>query len=206
MNTRIAIDLNDVVRDYSGQFLNCYQKLINPRFEIKDEEITSFDFSEIFPFNGKTSYNEFKYSDAAFELHARAEMTDNRLQGVLSDWTENILTNLDVDEDPEVFYFSPFELGPTIQSTLSFLAAHGIRAREYYFPVNSMTIYDKCDILITANPKLIENCPEGKTVIRIERPYNKEMEAEYSFPNLFDAIKDENETIIKLIENKKSEK
>jgi hypothetical protein len=129
-------------------------------------------------------------------------MTDNRLQGVLSDWTENILTNLDVDEDPEVFYFSPFELGITIQSTLSFLAAHGIRAREYYFPVNSMSIYDKCDILITANPNLIENCPEDKTVIRIERPYNKDVETKYSFKNLFEAIKDEDELLIKMIENK----
>lgn len=202
MKKRIAIDLNDVVRDYSGQFINCYQKLIDPKFEMKDEEITSFDFSECFPFNSKTEYNDFKYSDAAFELHARAEMTDNRLQGVLSDWTENILTNLDVDEDPEVFYFSPFELGITIQSTLSFLAAHGIRAREYYFPVNSMSIYDKCDILITANPSLIENCPEDKTVIRIERPYNKDVETKYSFKNLFEAIKDEDELLIKMIENK----
>ena len=202
MKKRIAIDLNDVVRDYSGQFINCYQKLIDPKFEMKDEEITSFDFSECFPFNSKTEYNDFKYSDAAFELHARAEMTDNRLQGVLSDWTENILTNLDVDEDPEVFYFSPFELGITIQSTLSFLAAHGVRAREYYFPVNSMSIYDKCDILITANPNLIENCPEGKTVIRIERPYNKDIETKYSFKNLFEAIKDEDELLIKMIENK----
>ena len=202
MKKRIAIDLNDVVRDYSGQFINCYQKLIDPKFEMKDEEITSFDFSECFPFNSKTEYNDFKYSDAAFELHARAEMTDNRLQGVLSDWTENILTNLDVDEDPEVFYFSPFELGITIQSTLSFLAAHGVRAREYYFPVNSMSIYDKCDILITANPNLIENCPEDKTVIRIERPYNKDIETKYSFNNLFEAIKDEDELLIKMIENK----
>lgn len=202
MKKRIAIDLNDVVRDYSSQFINCYQKLIDPKFEMKDEEITSFDFSECFPFNSKTEYNDFKYSDAAFELHARAEMTDNRLQGVLSDWTENILTNLDVDEDPEVFYFSPFELGITIQSTLSFLAAHGVRAREYYFPVNSMSIYDKCDILITANPNLIENCPEDKTVIRIERPYNKDVETKYSFKNLFEAIKDEDELLIKMIENK----
>lgn len=202
MQKRIAIDLNDVVRDYSGQFINCYQKLIDPKFEMKDEDITSFDFSECFPFKSKSEYNNFKYTDAAFELHARAEMTDNRLQGVLTDWTDNILTNLDVDEDPEVFFFSPFELGITISATLSFLAAHGVRAREYYFPVNSMTIYDKCDILITANPNLVKNCPEDKTVIMIDRPYNKNVETKYLFRNLFEVIKDEDETIIKLIEGK----
>lgn len=199
---KIAIDLNDVVRDYSGQFIGCYQRIIDPTFEIKDEDLKSFDFSEVFPFGSKNEYNEFKYSDAAFELHARAELTDNRLQGALTDWTEKVLTELDVDEDPEVFYFSPFELGVTIPSTLSFLAAKGIRAREYYFPVNSMTIYDKCDIVITANPNLIANCPEGKSVIKIERPYNENVKTKYSFKNLFDAIRDENETIIKIIEEK----
>lgn len=202
MHKRIAIDLNDVVRDYSGQFINCYQRLIDPKFEMKDEDIESFDFSQCFPFKSKSDYNDFKYNDAAFELHARAEMTDSRLQGVLTDWTDNILVSLDVEEDPEVFFFSPFELGITISATLSFLAAHGVRAREYYFPVNSMAIYDKCDILITANPNLIENCPDDKTVVKIERPYNKKVEAKYSFRNLFEAIKDEDETIIKLIESK----
>lgn len=199
---RIAIDLNDVVRAYSTQFIVCYQKLINPHFEIEDSELVSFDFSEIFPFATKEDYNNFKYADAAFELHARAEMTDNRLQGLLTDWTDKILKNLDTDEDPEVFYFSPFELGATISGTLSFLSGHGLRAREFYFPVNSMSIYDKCDIMITANPNLIENCPEDKVVIKIERPYNKEVETKYSFSNLFEAIKDENETIIKIIEEK----
>ena len=56
--------------------------------------------------------------------------------------------------------------------------------------------------MITANPNLIENCPEDKVVIKIERPYNKEVETKYSFSNLFEAIKDENETIIKIIEEK----
>lgn len=200
---RIGIDINDVVRDYTGQFILSYQKLIDPCFEIEDLDITSFNFEEVFPFKSKGEYNDFKYNDAAFELHARAELTDGRLQGTLTDWMETVLTNLDVEEDPQVFFFSPFELGPTISATLSFLAARGIRAREFYFPVNSMDMYDKCDIMITANPNLIKNCPEGKTVIKIERPYNKDIETEYSFPNLFTAIRDENETIVKIIEETK---
>lgn len=202
MRKRIAIDLNDVVRDYTGQFIACYQKLINPRFEIKDEDIVSFDFSEAFPFSSMNEYYDFKYNDAAFELHGRATVMDNKLRGALLDWTDNVLVNLDVEEDPEVFFFSPFELGTTISATLSFLAAQGIRAREFYFPVNSMTIYDRSDIVITANPNLIENCPDGKTVIKIERPYNKDVESKYSFGGLFDVIRDENETVVKIIEGK----
>jgi hypothetical protein len=63
-----------------------------------------------------------------------------------------------------------------------------------------MTIYDRCDILITANPNLIKNCPEGKTVVKINTPYNADVECRYSFDSLLGAIKDENETIIKIIE------
>lgn len=199
---KIAIDINDTIRDYTGQFIYCYQKLINPTFSKEIDDITDFDFEKAFGFKSKSDYQNFKYVDAAFELHARADLKDSKLPGILSDWTDNILMNLDVDEDPSVMYVSTFELGVTIQSTLSFLAAHNARVREYYFPVNSMTIFDRCDILITANPNLIKNCPEGKTVIKINTPYNKDVKCEYSFDTLIDAIRDEKETIIKLIENK----
>ena len=197
---RIAIDINDVIRNYTGQFINCYRKLVNPKYEGTVEDIEDFNFAEAFDFKGETDYREFKYTDAAFELHARAEVMDNRLYGVLTDWTENVLKSLDVNEDPEVIFFSPFEMGLTIPSTLSFLAAHGIRSREYVFPVDSVRMYDRCDIMITANPNLISRCPEGKKVFKIEAPYNKDVETEYTFPSLYELIKDENETIVKIIE------
>lgn len=199
---KIAVDINDTIRDYTGQFIYCYQKLINPHFSKKIDDITDFDFEKAFDFKSKSDYQNFKYVDAAFELHARADLKDSKLPGILTDWTDNVLVNLDVDEDPSVMYVSTFELGATIQSTLSFLAARNARVREYYFPVNSMTIFDRCDILITANPKLIKNCPDGKTVIKINTSYNKDVECEYSFDTLIDAIRDENKTIIKLIENR----
>ena len=198
---RIGIDINDVIRDYTGQFVKCYKKMIDPKFEKEASDIGSFDFVEEFNFGSESEYQNFKYTDAAFEIHARAEMTDSRLYGALTDWVDNVLKSLDIDEDPEVFYFSPFELGLTIPSTLSFLASHGLRVREYYFPVNSMEMYDKCDIMITANPNLISKCPEGKRVFKINAPYNKDAESEFSFNSLYDVIKDPEERIIKEIEN-----
>lgn len=197
---RIGIDINDVIRDYTGQFIKCYKKMIDPKFEKEVSDIESFDFVEEFNFGSESEYQDFKYTDAAFEIHARAEMKDSRLYGALTDWVDNVLKSLDIDEDPEVFYFSPFELGLTIPSTLSFLASHGLRVREYYFPVNSMEMYDKCDIMITANPNLISKCPEGKKVFKINAPYNKDVESEFSFDSLYDVIKDPEEKIIKEIE------
>jgi hypothetical protein len=197
---RIGIDINDVIRDYTGQFIKCYKKMIDPKFEKEVSDIESFDFVEEFNFGSESEYQDFKYTDAAFEIHARAEMKDSRLYGALTDWVDNVLKSLDIDEDPEVFYFSPFELGLTIPSTLSFLASHGLRVREYYFPINSMEMYNKCDIMITANPNLISKCPEGKKVFKINTAYNKDVESEFSFDSLYDVIKDPEEKIIKEIE------
>ena len=63
----IGIDINDVLRDTTGQFIKMYQKVINPDFEIELENVTDFDFLNVFPFldeNNRPSrmnFNKFKY-------------------------------------------------------------------------------------------------------------------------------------------------
>lgn len=197
----IAIDINDTVRDNLYQFRKIYQKVIDPSFEIELEEINDVDFYNIFPFENRDQYNEFKYIDCPFELYARAECCDKTLPFRLNDWLTNTLRDFEEDIIPDVMFVSPMEMGLTIQSTLGFLNRIGSRVREYYFPVDSITIWDKCDILITSNPRLIDNCPENKTVIVITTPYNKSIDTKYRFNSLLDVINDTNETIINLIEN-----
>ena len=65
-----------------------------------------------------------------------------------------------------------------------FLSKIGTKIREVYFPTDSITVWDKCDILITANPELLDAKPEGKTSIKIKTEYNKESSADYSFKDL----------------------
>lgn len=204
---RIAIDLNDVVRDYTNQFIKCYQKLIDPSFDITEEKVTDFDFFDIFPFpdqegnTDKDLYYRFKYEDAAYDLFGRAEVMDKKIPSEMSLWLQNTLRNFEYDKIPEVLFVSPFEMNLSIQSTLSFLARIGTRVREVYFPTDSMTIWDRCDLLITANPKLIENVPEGKKVFKINAPYNKNTKADYTYDNLIDVIHDENNVLSDIIEN-----
>lgn len=81
------------------------------------------------------------------------------------------------------------------------MARIGTRVREIYFPTNSLTIWDKCDILITANPNLIENVPKGKIVFKIKTPYNSNTKTKYEYDNLIDIIHDSNNNLEKLIEN-----
>lgn len=199
---KIAIDINDVIRDNLGQFRNLYIKHIDPEFDITRDEINSFNKMECYPFSSEEELYKFQYIDYPFELYARAECCGPMLPYVLNEWMDKTLMDLDEECVPEIMFFSPFEMGMTIQSTFAFLSGKSLRPREIWFPKDSMKIYDRADIVITAQPSLIEGCPEGKTVIKIETPYNKDIETKYSFDTLLSLIGDSNQTVIKLLENK----
>lgn len=204
---KIAIDINDVLRDYTRQFKLQYQKFIDPYFDISDEEITTLDFYEIFPFENEDEYKKFKYINNAFEIFGRAEAVDKMLPYRFNDWVQNYMRDFDKDNMPEIMLVSPFEANMTIQATLLFLSTIGARVREIYFPVDSQTVWDRCDILITANPVYLENVPEGKFVIKINKPYNKETfnggsGMLYEFNSMMDVINDKEEIIRKIIEKK----
>jgi hypothetical protein len=195
----LAIDINDVIRDNMYQFRYIYQKYIDGSFEINLDDIDTYNMLDHYPFESETELNQFKYLDYPFELYGRAETCDKMLAYRLNDYLERTLKDLDVV--PNVILFSPFEVGLTIQSTFSFLACQSVRAREIYFPIDSMTIYNRADVVITAQPSLIENCPENKTVIKVVKPYNKDIDTKYSFDSMMSIIDDPNETLIKIIEN-----
>ena len=90
----IAIDINDVIRDYTRQFIKYYQKVVDPSFEIEYDDVKDFDFLKIFPFKDEegfddvTQYHRFKYEDCAFELYGRADVMERRLPSDLNLWME----------------------------------------------------------------------------------------------------------------------
>ena len=130
---------------------------------------------------------------------AKAEAMDKMLPYKLNDWLQNTLRDVDEDKIPEVMFVSALESGLTIQATYFFLSKIQTRVREVYFPIDSSTIWDRCDLLITANPKLINSVPDGKRVIMIETPYNVECEPDYKFKSLMDVICDEDEIVLKIV-------
>ena len=198
---RIAIDINDVLRDFTGQFKKQYIKHIDSTFDIEDENITSSDLFEVFPFNNREQYEKFRYIDCPYEIYGRAEPMDQMLSYRFNDWLQNTLRDVDEDKIPEVMLVSPLEANLTIQATYAFLAKLPTRAREVYFPIDSSTVWNRCDILITANPLFLNNVPEGKIAIKINMPYNKDIECKYTFNSMMDIIEDSEDTIISLIED-----
>lgn len=189
---KIAIDLNDVIRSYTSQFASQYKKDIDPHFDIDNVEIDTNNLMDVFPFDSDEDYQDFVYSDHPYELFGCAEPMTRQLQFRFHEWLGNDLRNI-VDEngepnEPDIMIVSPFEINLTIQASLYFLHKIASRVREYYFPKDSLTIWDKCDILITANPWLLDNKPEGKTSIKIKSSYNSDSKSDYEFDSFMDLM------------------
>lgn len=196
---RIAIDLNDVIRDYSDNFIKIYLTQYNHEFDPTDLELWTNELQNVLPFKTDKAYQKFVYEDYAFELFGKCDVCSRGLATELKTWC-NKLRDLDIDEPIELMYVSPMEFGESINYSYFFISKLGLDIREVYFPVDSRTIWDKCDILITANPNLLNNKPEGKVSIKIKKDYNKESVADYEYKTLSDFISNENNTE-KLLEN-----
>lgn len=194
---KIAIDLNDVVRDFSNNFLRYYVERYNHEFDLDDFEFWSNKMNVVFPFNSENAYYNFMYNDYAFELFGKCGVCSRNLETELNDWTEKTIKDFDLEDDIEIMFVSPLEYGLSIGNTYFFLSKLGTKIREVYFPKNSETIWDKCDVLITANPDLLEckpDCEPCKYSIKIETEYNKEVKADYAFPSLSKFLSDKNNT------------
>lgn len=196
----IGIDINDTMRDFSGQFDYVYKKFIDPTFELGEEGVWSNDYSQVYPFVTKDQYESFRYIDYPFELYARADACSKNLNVKFNKWTGIDLMDVDKEKVPEIILFSPLESNLTIQATYSYLSANLCRVRTMHFPVDSTSMWEKCDIIITANPTILDAKPEGKVSIKIEADYNKDTEADYTFATMEELIDDGEKTIIKLIE------
>lgn len=191
---KIAIDLNDVIRDFSNNFVKYYIEGYDRDFDLSDFEFWTNDLSILFPFKSKQSYNNFVYNDYAFELFGKCSTTSRGLEQTLNEWTEQTIKDLDIDEPIELMFVSPLEYGLSIGNTYFFLSKLGTKIRETYFPTDSITIWDKCDVLITANPNLLECKPKNKMSIKIKTDYNKESNSDYSYFSLIDFLKNKENT------------
>lgn len=187
MCVRLAIDLNDVVRDYSRNFVKYFKKGINPAIDESEMDFYTNDMQQLLPFKSDEQYRRFVYEDYPFELYGKCPAVEKNLPRELNEWLEFVLP----EDDIEVIFVSPMECDLTIQSTFAFLAKIGSRVREVYFPIDSSTVWDKCDVLITANPRFFINRPDEKKIIKINKEYNKDVESMVSYDSLMDIINDE---------------
>jgi hypothetical protein len=191
-NMKIAIDLNDVVRDYTYNFLMYYVQGYNHQYDPENFSEWTNDMETALPFKTTRAYQKFVYEDYPFELFGKCPTCTKKLTEQLNEWTEQTLKSLDTDEPVDVMFVSAMEYGASIGNTYFFLSKLGTKVREVYLPTDSATIWDKCDVLITANPRLLDVKPEGKTAIKIKKEYNHGNPADYEYETLSMFLTDEN--------------
>ena len=190
----IAIDLNDVIRAYTANFAKVYQKEYDRTFDEGTVKVTTNDLSKVFPFDSEAEYRRFVYQDYPYELFGKCDTTDKMVASSFNQWMES-LKNYENGENVNVIVVSPMEYGLTIQSTYFFLSKIGCKVREVYFPVDSATIWDRCDVLVTANPKLLKNKPENKVAVKITTDYNVDIEADDTYVNACEFFSDTNNAL-----------
>ncbi len=183
---KIGISLNEVLRDFIGQFAYTYEKYIGP-IDILKNPVNDFDLLNHFKFNSVDELNKFLFLEASLEIFGHADQLHENIMNQFN----MFLMDIKDEEEHEVIITSK-EVAKSIPSTYFFLSKLGCKADKINFVPNFEDTWDNIDLLITANPVALESKPEGKISVKINASYNKDSKADFELDSILDFIKDEN--------------
>lgn len=204
---RIAIDLNNVLRDTFGKFQQQYEKHLvetnddmfiptytidisgNTELEVNDETfeykilspITSPNLDEHFSFKNKEEFYSFMYEEHCMEIFGHAPSKEMSTFNDLNTIYHNLRKIWD-------FIVISEEVGKSKPASLFFLSKFGCEMEKVIFYSNftENKIWNEFDVLLTANPKLLLNHPEKIIVIKYETEYNKDINKYHSIKKIED--------------------
>ena len=182
---KIGITINEVLRDFIGQFAYTYNKYIE-EIDITNDDVTSFNLIEHFKFDDINKLNRFLYLEAPLEIFGHADQMSDGLMNHFN----NFLTDIEDEGEHEIILISR-EVEKSIPSTFFFLSKTGCRIKNIKFVLNHDEKWDDVDVLITANPKTLELKPSGKISIKVKSSYNKDVVSDYEIDSILDFINNE---------------
>jgi hypothetical protein len=191
---KIAISINEVLRDYIGQFIYTYEKYIVPELEkdgkkvseVNIEDVTSFNLMDHFEFEDINKLNTFLYKEAPLEIFGHADLMSDGLMIHFN----RFLSDIKDDEEHEIELVSR-EVDKSIPATFFFLSKTACLIDKLRFVKNNEDEWGDADVLITANPKSLLKKPNGKLSIKVKSNYNQEIKGDYEIDNILDFINDE---------------
>lgn len=187
---RLTFTLDDVLRNKTVQIGKIYKKYIDPDIDLESLDFSTNNYEKIFNFESRKEYEKFLYEDFVFEIFAEATACEKTLDKKLNLWLIEQENNEDLQDELKIAFSNPMEFNASIGYTYFFLSKMATRIREVFLPSDSSEIWERSDVLVTADPKLIQSKPEGKTVIKIENDYNRNLTADYTFKSLADFLQD----------------
>jgi hypothetical protein len=209
---RLAFDVNGVLRDTIGKFNQIYEQHMIGKNEFESVESTyeisfSGDTDEVIEMSEKTEVNwfeykilspvkslnlmdhfafptkddlySFMYEDYTMELFGHSPSTEMTTFNILNDIYYNLRDKYDL-------LIVSDEIGKSKPATLFFLAKFGCLLEKVLFfsEVTKENMWNEVDILVTSNPDLILNKPEGKVVIKYNTEYNKNINCDFEISTL----------------------
>jgi len=175
---KIAIEINGVLRDTVKKIEQVYEKFYveNILNEERDFEygiispITSLKLSDHLKFKDDDELYEFLYTEHCMEIFGHAPSTEYNSFIDLNEFY------VDFRDNHEILLISD-EIGKSKPATLFFLSKFGcqIEKIKFYSSITLNSIWDDLDVLLTANPDLLLNHPENKTLIKFNTTYNQEI-------------------------------
>ena len=174
----VYISINGVLRNLIQKLeYNYTNNFLETEIEV-EEGVEPFDYRVIYPirndnlltsfmFESREEFNNFLYVDYPLEIFGHSTLS---YPGVIMD-----LHTL-IHEHPEINFtiIGMDEYGKARPATLFFLSKYGFLGNNIRF-FRSEDIdkeWKKCDIWITDNYEIIQNCPNSKSAVKFNTDYN----------------------------------
>lgn len=174
----VYISINGVLRNLIQKFEYHYNNnFIDAEIEV-DEGVTPFDYKITYPlrnddllkcfnFQSKEEFNNFLFIDYPLEIFGHSTLS---YPAVITDLNKLIYENQDIN----FTIIGIDEYGKAKLSTLFFLSKYSFLGNNIKF-IKSDDIskeWKKCDIWITDNYDIIEQCPNNKIGVKFITDYN----------------------------------
>ncbi len=187
---RIGIEINGVLRDTLKKIQQEYEKwYINNPFKDETEEdtfeyevqsdLTSLDILKHLKFKNEDELYDFLYKEHTMEIFGHAGSVEPSGLLELNEFY------LDMRENHDIIVVSD-EIGKSKPASLFFISKFGclVESVRFYSESTINLLWDSVDILLTANPKLLLNHPENKTVIKFNTTYNKDVDSDFEISSI----------------------
>ena len=195
---RIGIEINGVLRNTLGKVQQVYekshiQKMIDDGDEFEYEVLSpveSLDLKKHLKFRDNDHLYDFLFKEHTMEIFGHAGSVEMNGMNDLNDFYLNFR------DENDIILFSD-EIGKSKPATLFFISKFGCLVEEikFYSESTKNRLWDGVDILLTANPDLLLNYPEGKVVIKYKTKYNEYVECGH----VVETIKELNEIIKQIL-------
>jgi hypothetical protein len=184
---KIGIELNGVLRDTLRKIQQEYEKwyIENPfkeetEFEYKViSDLTTLNISEHLTFKDEDDVYNFLYKEHTMEIFGHAGSVETSSIMDFNDFYLNM-------RDEQDFLVVSDEMGKSKPASLFFISKFGclVETVKFYSESTINSLWDSVDVLLTANPQLLLNHPEGKVVIKYDTTYNSDIKTKYSISKL----------------------